>query len=130
MNSFYAYDHSRFRDWPEYREVARALDALAHRLDHEDDRLDLMGMERLAVEVAHHLRVSDCCPFCKGNGDFRLYAPFLVAPAAASNHVRGGYRCAAGHVWAQVWPQAAEVKAELLIEQAQNRRPHNRRKPS
>jgi hypothetical protein len=93
---FHAYDHTRFAAWPEYRNVAQALDDLVQRINHDGVRISEDELEEMVVTIARHLEASDCCVECPPL-PYRSHKPYRNTETDGS--VAGHYRCAAGHKW-------------------------------
>ena len=113
LSSWAAYDHSRFADWPEYRAIAEALDAFAHRVNREGATLTQAMFERLAGKVARNLLSCDCCPDCLSDAIARP----PCAPHRARVNARGGlharYLCEHGHSW-ETWYASRGVLAVMF----------------
>ncbi len=115
---FRRFDHSDVHHLPEYRALAAAIDALAHRLEREDIAITQVEFERMLADVARHLPASDSCTECwQANADrdddaaaesLRPHVPYANLDGDGGRYV---YSCEHGHQWTCGWSQRAHIVA-------------------
>lgn len=102
MTEFRRFDHSELAAFAEYRDVARAVDALLHKMHREDVVMSEPGFERVLADIARHMCASDCCDQCMNAGDFKAHAP-IAGEQTPTGGIKGAYVCESGHQWTCYW---------------------------